>query len=274
MVRTLISYALAAGIITPPALLGTQTSPEPEVKRPVAQYPLLRTAQPVQPQATPHNPPTAIPPPVVVPAPQPVAPQFVTYRPEPVLMPTPLESPLPPEPPPEPAAILEPLMSASPVAALLPPPPPIETSDVNTPGTSTPPTDITILRQVVSNADITSTAPLMAYDIMSGELLWKTTEALTLQANNHQVLLDDQAHTELILTVPDDDLISVNGTDYSGGLIIRAQGDELYVIHYLSGDQIPYQFDISVSMEPSHTWYDQDSRLPASPPQIAHHGSP
>ena len=105
---------------------------------------------------------------------------------------------------------------------------------------------------------------------------WGTTEVLTVQANNHQVLLDDQAHTELILTVPDNELITVNGTDYRGGLIIRAQDNELYVINYLSGDlmmtvqpEIISSADLTVTQfNPIYHWYDLDGRLPEQPPQI------
>ena len=293
MVRTLISYTLAAGIVTPPALLSTQPPPQLEVQSSVSQYPLLRTTQLIQldTHPIPHNPPTVIPQPIVLPTPQTVAPQFVAYHPAPVPIPTPLENPPPPEPPPEPTAITEPPIptvspDVSPIVAL---PPPIETSDVETPEIPSPLTDLTVLRDIVHQAQITSTAPLSAYDIMSGERLWETTEVLTVQASNHQVMLDDQAHTELILTVPDNELITVNGTDYLGGLIIRAQDNELYVINYLSGDQmmtiqpeiVPESTVFSeqtvtliAQSEPAHHWYDLDGRLPEQPPQIARRGSP
>lgn len=281
MVRTLISYTLAAGIITPPALLSPHTSPKPEVKSAVPQYPLLRTTQSIPPRPIPHNHPTIVSPPVT---PQPVAPQFVLHRPEPVTIPPTLEMPPPPSPPPEPTVVPVPAMPIEKTPegipiAVLPPPPPIETPEVETPDTSTPPTDLTVLRDVVSQAHITSTAPMTAYDIMSGESLWETTEALNIQANNHQVILDDQVHSELVLTVPDNEFITVNGTDYPGGLIIRAQDNELYVINYLSVDQITaVQLNIIVPVEQpltqAHSWYDLDGRLPEHPPQIAHHGSP
>ena len=124
---------------------------------------------------------------------------------------------------------------------------------------------------------------------MSGERLWETTESLTVQASNHHVLLDDQAHTELILIVPNNESITVNGADYTGDLIIRAQEDELYVINYLSGDQmmtiqpevIPESTVFSeqtvtliTQSEPAHHWYDLDGRLPEQPPQIARREPP
>ncbi|MEM7065695.1 MAG: hypothetical protein AAF572_21350 [Cyanobacteria bacterium P01_B01_bin.77] len=293
MVRTLISYTLAAGIVTPPALLSTQPPPQLEVQSSVSQYPLLRTAQPIQldTHPIPHNPPTVIPQPIVLPTPQTIAPQFVARHPDPVPIPTLLEDLPSPEPPPEPTAITEPPIptvnpDVSPVVAL---PPPIETSDVETPEIPSPPTDLTVLQDIVHQAQITSTAPLSAYDIMSGERLWETTESLTVQASNHQVLLDDQAHTELILIVPNNEFITVNGTDYPGGLIIRAQEDELYVINYLSGDQMmtiqpevvpestvfsEQTFTLIAQSESAHHWYDLDGRLPEQPPQISRRGSP
>lgn len=293
MVRTLISYTLAAGIVTPPALLSTQPPPQLEVQSSVSQYPLLRTTQPIQldTHPIPHNPPTVIPQPIVLPTPHTVAPQFVAHHPDPVPISTPLENPPPPEPPPEPTSIPEPPIptvspDVSPIVAL---PPPIETSEVETPEIPSPPTDLTVLRDTVHQAQITSTAPLKAYDIMSGVQLWETTEVLTVQANNHQVMLNDQAHTELILTVPNNELITVNGTDYPGGLIIRAQDDELYVINYLSGDQImtiqpevvpestvfsEQTVTLIAQSEPAHHWYDLDGRLPEQPPQIARREPP
>lgn len=269
MVRMLISYSLAAGILTPPALLSNQTSVPPEtVKTMVPLYPLLRITPPI-----PRNLPTVVPPPVMMPTPPVIAPQFVTYLPEPVPSLPPPDTP-PESPPPMPTVTAE---IAS--VAVPPPPPPMETSKVESPEIVTPPTDLTVLREVATEAHITSTVPLTAYDMMSGEPLWETTESFTVQANQHQVQLDGQLHTELILTVPDDDIITVNGIDYAGGLIIRAQNNELYVINYLSGDQItavqPAIFaPIEHPIPHAHLWYDLDGRLPELPPQLAHHGSP
>lgn len=281
MVRTLISYTLAAGIITPPALLSTQTSPQLEVQPSVPQYPELRTAQSISTHPIPKNQPTVVSPPVLL-TPQPIAPQFVAHRPEPVTVPSTLEDSPPPNPPPETTVIPVPSMPIElteeiPVAVLIPPP--IAISDEDSSDISSPSTDLTVLRDVVSEAHITSTAPVTAYDIMSGEPLWETTEALTIQANTHQVMLNDQAHSELILTVSDNERMTVNGTDYIGGLIIRAQDNELYVINDLSGDQMTaVQPNIIVPVEQSatqaHPWYDLDGRLPQHPPQIARHGSP
>ncbi|MEM6255072.1 MAG: hypothetical protein AAF821_19320 [Cyanobacteria bacterium P01_D01_bin.156] len=263
MVRMLISYTLAAGIMTPPALLSTQPSLQTEIK-PALKSPILRTTKPVQPLPIRNNPSTVIPPPTVIPTPQTVAPQFVTYRPE-LIAPPSLENLTYPEPP-----ISTVPDAALPVTAL--PPPPIETITPETADNLNQLTEITILREVVSDAHITSTAPLTAHDLMSGDILWETTEALAVQANNHQVLLDDQPHTELILTVPDGEFITVNGTAYSGGLILRAQDNNLYVINYLSGDQITAQPDMPIKQ--SHTWYDLDGRHLQPATQIAQHRSP
>ena len=296
MVKTLISYTLAAGILTPPVILGNHPT-EPYAQPLTSDYPLMQAAQPVQiDKPIPHSLPTVVPPPAVVPIPQTIAPQFVTYRPEQL----PVASTSKRLPPSEPTALVveEPTEFAlseshiptdspdvtSEAVSLLLPSPTIESSDIETPETST---DLTVLRDVTPQAHISSTAPLSAYDIMSGERLWETTESLTVQASNHQVLLDNQTHTELILAVPDNALITVNGTDYPGGLIIRAQEDELYVINYLSGDQItqPEVVPTITSLseqtvtliahsEPAHRWYDLDGRLPKQPPQIARRGSP
>ena len=265
MVRTLISYTLAAGILTPPVILGNRPI-DPDAQPSTSDYPLMQAAQPVQ-INTPilHNLPTVVPPPAIVPIPQTIAPQFVTYRPEQV----PVASTSERLPPPEPPAPV----GQEPTEFAL---------DVETPETPDSSTDLTVLRDVTPQAHISSTAPLKAYDIMSGVQLWESTESLNVQANNHQVLLDDQAHTELILTVPDNALITVNGTDYPDGLIIRAQGNELYVINYLSGDlmmtvqpEIISPADLTITQfNPIHHWYDLDGRLPEQPPQIARRGSP
>jgi len=272
MVRTLISYTLAAGILTPPVILGNQPT-EPDAQTLTSDYPLMQAAQPVQ-IDTPilHNLPTVVPPPAVVPIPQTIAPQFVTYRPEQV----PVASTSERLPPPEPPAPV----GQEPTEFAL---------DVETPEISNSSTDLTALRDVIPQAHISSTAPLSSYDIMSGERLWETTEPLTVQASNHQVLLNDQTHTELILTVPDNELITVNGTDYPGGLIIRAQENELYVINYLSGDQmttiqpevVPESTVFSeqkailiAQSESAHHWYNLDGRLPEQPPQIARREPP
>lgn len=272
MVKTLISYTLAAGILTPPVILGNQPT-EPDAQPLTSDYPLMQAAQPVQ-IDTPilHNLPTVVPPPAVVPIPQTIAPQFVIYRPELVPVASTSES-LPSSEQPTP-------VGQEPTEFAL---------DVETPETPDSSTDLTVLRDVTPQAHISSTAPLSAYDIMSGERLWETTETLTVQANNHQVLLDDQAHTELILIVPNNESITVNGTDYTGDLIIRAQEDELYVINYLSGDQmmtiqpevVPESTVFSeqtvtliAQSEPAHHWYDLDGRLPEQPPQITRRGSP
>ena len=298
MVKTLISYILAAGILTPPVILGNQLT-EPDTQPLTSDYPLMQAAQPVQiNKPVPHNLPTVVSLPAVVPIPQTIAPQLVTYRPEPVPVVNTFESPLPPETPtlvgqePTEFALSEPHIPTdspdvtSEAVLLLLPSPIIESSDIETPETST---DLTVLRDVTPKAHISSTAPLSAYDIMSGERLWETTEPLTVQASNHQVLLDDQAHTELILIVPNNESIAVNGTDYPGGLIIRAQEDELYVINYLSGNQMmtiqsevvsestvfsEQTVTLIAHSEPAHHWYDLDGRLPEQPPQIARHGSP
>ncbi|EKU96800.1 hypothetical protein Lepto7375DRAFT_0715 [Leptolyngbya sp. PCC 7375] len=301
MVKTLISYTLAAGILTPPVILGNQPT-EPDAPPLTSHYPLVRVTQPVQiNKPIPHNLPTVVPPPAVAPIPQPITPQLVTYRPERVPVARTSESLSPPEPPapveqePTEFALSEPHIPTdnpdvtSEEVSLLPASPTIENSDVETPETPDSSTDLTILRDVTPQAHISSTAPLSTYDIMSGERLWETTEPLTVQASNHQVLLDDQAHTELILTVPNNESITVNGTDYLGGLIIRAQEDELYVINYLSGEQvmtvrpevIPTIPSFSnrteallAQSEPAHHWYDLDGRLPEKPPQIARREPP
>lgn len=301
MVKTLISYTLAAGILTPPVILGNQPT-EPDDQPLTSHYPLVRATQPVQiDKPIPHNLPTVVPPPAVAPISQTIAPQFVTYRPERVPVASTSESLALPEPP-APVGqesteftLSEPhIPTDSPdvtsEAVLLPPlSPTIKSSDVETPEISDSSTDLTVLRDVTPQAHISSTAPLSAYDIMSGERLWKTTESLTVQASNHQVLLDDQAHTELILNVPDNESITVNGTDYLGGLIIRAQEDELYVINYLLEGQVmtvrPEVIPITPSFsnrtealtaqtEPTHHWYDLDGRLPEQPSQIARREPP
>lgn len=302
MVKTLLSYTLAAGILTPPVILGNQPALKPDAQPLTSHYPLMRATQPVQiDKPISHNLPTVVSPPAVVPIPQTIVPQVVTYRPERV----PVASTSERLPPPEPSALVgqEPTEFAlsephiptdspdvtSEAFLLFPPSPTIENSDVETPETPDSSTDLTVLRDVTPQAHISSTAPLSAYDIMSGERLWETTESLSVQANNHQVILDDQAHTELILTVPDNELITVNGTDYPGGLIIRAQDDELYVINYLSENQMmtiqPEVISTITSLseqtvtliaqsEPAHHWYDLDGHLPEQPPQIARRGSP
>ena len=302
MVRTLISYTLAAGILTPPVILGNHPTLELDTQPFTSHYPLMWATQPVQiNKPISHNLPTVVSPPAVVPIPQTIVPQVVTYRPERV----PVASKSERLPPPEPSALVgqEPTEFAlsephiptdspdvtSEAFLLLPPSPTIENSDVETPETPDSSTDLTVLRDVTPQAHISSTAPLSAYDIMSGVKLWETTEVLTVQASNHQVVLDEQVHTELILTVPDNELITVNGTDYPGGLIIRAQDNELYVINYLSGDQMTtiqpevvpestvfseQKATLIAQSEPAHHWYDLDGHLPEQPPQIARRGSP
>ena len=301
MVKTLLSYTLAAGILTPPVILGNQPT-ELDAQLLTSDYPLMQAAQPIQiDKHIPHNLPTVIPPPAVVTIPQTIVTQFVTYRPEQVPVVRTFESPLPPETPtlvgqePTEFVLSEPHIPTdspdvtSEAVLLSPPSPTIENPDVESPETTDSSTDLTVLRDVTPQAHISSTAPLSTYDIMSGEQLWETTESLTVQAKNHQVMLNDQAHTELILTVPDNELITINGTDYPGGLIIRAQDNELYVINYLSGDQmttiqpevVPESTVFSeqtvtliAQSEPAHHWYDLDGRLPEQPPQITRRGSP
>ena len=294
MVKTLISYTLAAGILTPPVILGNQPT-ELDAQLLTSDYPLMQAAQIIQiDKHIPHNLPTVTPPPAVVTIPQTIATQFVTYRPEQVTVVRTFESPLPPETPtlvgqePTEFVLSEPHIPTdspdvtSEAVLLSPPSPTIENPDVESPETPDSSTDLTVLRDVTPQAHISSTAPLSTYDIMSGERLWETTESLSVQANNHQVMLNDQAHTELILTVPDNELITVNGTDYLGGLILRAQDNELYVISYLSGDLMmtvpteiisPAALTVTQST-PIHHWYDLDGRLPEQPPQIARRGSP
>lgn len=356
MVRTLISYTVAAGIMTPPAILSTQTSPEPDPNAIVPQYPLLRTTQLVHPYNNtpiPHNSPTVVPPPAP-PTSEIVTPQFVVHHPEAVPAPPPLKSLPTPEPtvavpkpsitapvvvlppPPEMAAppisgkpdspetvthaapvflasspdtvtvmeadllplpnITEPStpqpldvpVTVSPIEpvfsdhrpeaipiAVIPPPPTVEPLDEEISTDTSPPADLTVLREVATDAHITGSAPVSAHDMMSGEPLWETTEAISVEADNHQVLLEDQAHTELILTVPEDEHITVNGTDYPGGLVVRAQDDELYVVNYLSEDNMDtVPPDITPTDEAAHLWYDLDGRLPEPPPQLAQRESP